>query len=134
MSLILIHETKSYWTAELSRQFLSQTSADQSPPVLRWRPYREELFQEAPSAALIVLVCEPTDDSLHLVTQLRTHAPHAELVTLVSSEEVSWEWVAREMGVAVVFSDCTVREWVARSIRNLLNSRTRTNLPHLSHP
>lgn len=115
MLKILVHEPDSHWVAELERQFL-----DRPEITFRWRPYQEELMEELSTARLVVLVIPADNESLDLVRQLRSRNDPPGIVCLVPSSNAGWEWLARELGVDVVFIE-PVEQWrVGHSITRLL--------------
>ncbi|WP_437185717.1 hypothetical protein SH668x_002832 [Planctomicrobium sp. SH668] len=115
MMQILVHEHKSFWTAELERSLakLDQVS-------FRWRPYQKELFEELSNAKIVILVVPATDASLDLVRQILTLAPHLHVVCLMESVAGEWEWLARELGASAIFTDTEEKSRVTTAIERLI--------------
>jgi len=116
---VLVHESVSHWTAEMERLFAEHTEI-----IFRWRPYREELFDELHLASLILLVVAPDDDSLSLIQQLKSTQRSLPMACLIKQMSVEWEWLARELGADVILSETTEKWRVAHSLRRLLHVQT----------
>jgi len=118
---ILIHESVSHWTAELERAFAASPET-----TFRWRPYREELCLETPLASLILLVVTADDQSLELIRQLKAIDDSVPIACLIPQEFPQWEWVARELGVDIIYPDTVEMGRIAFSLQRRLRIASAT--------
>lgn len=120
MSLIIVHESTSHWTAEFQRHFLGRETVS-----VRWFPYAEQLDSSIRSESghgIIVWVTEANRSALERIQQLNELHSRFRIVLLVNGAEPRWEWLARELGADVVLADTVEKHRVTTAVDRLLHA------------